>query len=203
MAGLPRKNTLLRDDFIYENGRPKEGTVGYNFLVKEKLSAFNEGYLAARKDIAKFFYKRLESLAKMDTDGYNECQPLPTDFDNYEIILQCLYNYIDGLRSQLNNTNKNNFKEGSHNLLLKTERLLGYKKGELINTYLKGNTKRYYDNRSAEAKKMKAEKEQAYREVIRKNTAAWRARKALEATGPDATDVLINVKTEIKTENNE
>ena len=200
MAGLPRKNTLLRDDFIYENGKPKEGTVGHNFLIGEKLKSFNEGYLAARKDMTDSMCERLEKLAKMDIEGYKECPPLMPEFAGCEKSLQCLLNYVEALRGQFNNTNKNNFRESSHNLLLKTERVYGYKRGELVNPYLRGTIKRYYDNRSVEGKRIKAEKEQAHKENLRRNTAAWRARKALEASGPDASDVLINVETEIITE---
>lgn len=147
MAGLPRKNTMLRDDFIYADGRPKEDSIGHEFFVREKLKAFDEGYRTAKTDLAKQLDDILRPLIMMDFDTYEKATPLSKEFDNVSVYLKCIFNYIKGLRSQINNRNKTNYREGSRSLLMATERLLGMRKGDILNGLLQARESKFIDGR--------------------------------------------------------
>ena len=140
MAGLPTKNSQFEEQFMYPDGAPKEGTKGYYYLQMALQKAEYKAYLAGVKFTINDIAKRLEPLVYMTFDEENEeekFEPLPPYADRLEKLIKCLKEYSKGLKTQINNLNRTNFREGTRTLILRSERILGEKKGDIINPLLK------------------------------------------------------------------
>ena len=185
MAGLPRKDTNLRDNYIYADGRPKEDSLGHQYLIQEKLKSFNEGYTVATNDFNKLLYTHLYNLISMNFEEYDKLPELPNSFEMLKPLLKCVRNYSEGLRSQINNTNKTNYREGSRGHVLFAERALKVKRGTFLNKLIRAYEKRIGTNRP----KHKEDKPVSVKPIEDKNFIS------------DPTDELINVVTE-ETDNN-
>lgn len=187
MAGLPRKDTTLRADYIYSDGRPKESSLGHQHLINEKLKSFNEGYTAATKDIIKILYDHLYNLISMNFEEYERLPELPESLDSLKPLLKCVQNYSEGLRGQINNTNKTNYREGSRSHVLFAERTLKVKRGTFLNNLIRAGEKRIQPARPGRKPSIneKPSKTKQDNDFI-----------------PDPTDELINVVTEETIETN-
>lgn len=133
------------------NGAPIPGTNQYFYLEEEKKKSFNAGYKAGVEFVLKDMEKRLEDLVMFrsnvdEEDDLCKLKDLPKTFPLIYKYFRCLYGYIRGLKTQINNTNVTNFREGTHKMLLRTERILKRKRGEIINPLLGKKLKPYVDN---------------------------------------------------------
>lgn len=134
------------------NGAPIPGTDQYFYLEDEKQKSFRAGYKAGVEFVLKDMEQRLEDLVYFrsnqdEEDDLRKLQDLPKTFPMIYKYFRCLYGYIRGLKTQINNTNVTNFREGTHKMILRTERILKRKRGEIINPLLGKKLKPYVDNR--------------------------------------------------------
>lgn len=149
MAGLPTKNNQFEEQFIYPNGAPKEGTKGYYYLQELIKQVGDKAYLEGIKFTINDIVKRLKPLVYMQFEENEEIYPLPEYAKELNDLITCLTEYCQGLKTQINNLNKTNFREGTRALILRAERIMGEKKGDIINPLLKVNVSPIKEERGA------------------------------------------------------
>lgn len=190
MSILP---SVIVDSDINRDGSPRPGTMAWGYLQDQKELAYRKG----KTDAETIFYNNLCELLHfiifMDFEAYDKkVELMPAHAKEFLTHLSCLVEYTKGLKTQVNNMNRTNFREGTRNLILRAERILGLNKGTIINTLLRSNMNSITDGRTIEAKNRVAEEKAAasLRARRRKRLAAARAAKL------DPTDVLINNEVE-------
>lgn len=151
MAGLPRKNYQFEEQFTYSNGAPKEGTRGYFYLQDRVKEALERGYIDGVKFTIEDIAKRLKPIVYMQIEEDDKTPPLPEYADTLSKLIKCLTEYVQGLKTQINNLNRTNFREGTRALILRCERIMGEPRGNIINPLLRGRGRvtLYKENRGA------------------------------------------------------
>lgn len=177
--GLPKKQSAFAETILTNDGQPKVGTDMYFLLEEAKKDARREGYIDGLKYSLNFFKNCLKKLVYFDVDDSDELnkeyKKIPESYKELRKYLECLTYYIKNLKTQINNTNKNNYREQTHKMVLHTEYVLRKKRGEIINTLLGKKLKQYSPNE---------------RPVTVKKTTTEKKEKPIL----DPTDVLLNVE---------
>lgn len=189
--GLPRKNSLLSDHLVSEDGTLRPDTELYEYytnLIKATgQQRYKDGYNAGVEFVLTDMTNRLDKLVRMHIEDYNNLVPLPDYAKNLQQIMDGLCIYVEALKSQINNKNPNNFKDGSRMAVLRAERCCGQDRGSFINSLISKNEAKY---------KTHAELNEGARKKAMEAKAVIRAKKLKEQENKeynnDPTDILKN-----------
>lgn len=152
--GLPRKSSNLYGGSMNPDGTIRPDSQLGRHIMAVADDAFKRGYNTAvnaessvsfKKDVADSLYdkliKYLDPLVRLCPDEMPSLDNL--DNDIVRRLISCLQDYSRGLRGQINNTNKTNFREGTRAMLLRSERTMGEPYGMYINELLDKRFKKF------------------------------------------------------------
>lgn len=144
MGILPTFNV---SEDLTRDGRPKMGTQASMYLQNEIKKAEQLGFSKGIEFTFDFLAKKYIHAVWMDFEKLAETEPLPECAKDFEKVMECILEIIMGMKTQINNFNKTNFREGTRTIILRNERKLGLRRGTIISTLLREVEKDAYNER--------------------------------------------------------
>lgn len=144
MEVLPTFNVF---DDLTRDGIPRKGTQAQVYLQNEIMKAEQRGFNKGVSTTFDFLAKKYIHAVWMDFDKLAQTRPLPECAKEFEKVMECLLDIVAGMKTQINNFNKTNFREGTRAIILRNERKLGLRRGTIISTLLRDIEKDSYNEK--------------------------------------------------------
>lgn len=191
---LPNKNTTFEHLYFNEDGSLKPGTKQYDYYQRLLKKTSNDSYARGVSFVLKDMVERLKFLPLLQVDKFEQLAPLPSYADELQKQLDAIKIYLTTLKSQINNRNVPNFREGTRKVISQVEKFLGLKKDEILDSFIAKD-----ELRKKEAQKVNEPVQvNEIQETIQKPTSrrGRGTKKFKKEKVFDPTDELINVTTE-------
>lgn len=140
---LPNRESLAQQRFFNQDGSPIFGTIAYDYLQRQIEKAEQKGYIDGVKFVLGDIEKRVELLTHAKFKEYKTIPQFPdyaSKMNTYFKVLlegfQTLAHYANSLRPIHRSSVQKSF-------WLKIEKILGLKKGELANKFIRDTDKEY------------------------------------------------------------
>lgn len=191
---LPNKNTTFEHLYFNEDGSLKPGTKQYDYYQRLLKKTTDDSYARGVSFVLKDMVERLKFLPLLQVDKFEQLVPLPSYADELQKQLDAIKIYLTTLKSQINNRNVPNFREGTRKVISQVEKFLGLKKDEILDSFIAKD-----ELRKKEAQKVNEPVQvNEIQETIQKPTSrrGRGTKKFKKEKVFDPTDELINVTTE-------